>query len=227
VVQVLTNAAQRVAHEAQNQASSIMLPTGPAQALAQASLAKQQQVLTATAQAINSGAGLNNHGVPLNDPVASASSMLVATAQQVVHQAARQVQADRNALAALQHMSSAPVPPPPPPPVSINDVTVVTQSAVAHAVAITGNLSSDVEVMMTANALIQQRSRAPSLPMNPPPILPSEPVRPPAVSLATHPALPTTASLNNHGFHSTNASTYHRWIFSWISSFMFYHHAVK
>ena len=208
VVQVLTNAAQRVAHEANSQAS-ITQTTGPAQAIAQASLAKQQRVLTATAQAVGNGVGLTNLGAPLDDQAASASSMLVATAQSVVHQAARQVQADRNALAVFQQqMNPAPVAPLPPP-VSINDVTVVTQSAVAHAVAITGNMSSDVEVMMTANALIQQRSRAPSLPQNPP-LGNADPVRPPAVSLATHPGLPTTHSLNGHGFHSTNTSTYHR-----------------
>ncbi|KAG8966257.1 hypothetical protein FRC03_012268 [Tulasnella sp. 419] len=205
VMQVLTNAAQRVAQEAHTQAT-IMLPhTGPAQAHQQALLAKQQQVLTATAQAVSNEAHAAFGGRP-GEQQPTGPSVLAAAAQAMVQQAARQVQADKTALAVLQHqMSPTPKPPPAPAPVSLSDVSIVTQSAVAHAVAITGNLSSEVEVMMTANALIQQRSRAPSLPLVPPGM--GDSTRPPLASNATAPApqpnLPMSAGMlpNSHPSH--------------------------
>lgn len=157
VIAVINNAANRVAAAAQTQG---YLPTGPAQAHAQASLAKQQQVLTVAAQVISSEAHDALVGRAIGEQP-KASSVLVQAAQAVVHQAARQVQADKTAVALLQ-AKSGPVAPITPAPVSLTDVSIATQSAVAHAVAITGSESSEVEVMLTANSLIQQRSRTDS-----------------------------------------------------------------
>ncbi|KAG8924433.1 hypothetical protein FRC01_011518 [Tulasnella sp. 417] len=156
VIAVINNAANRVAAAAHNQG----FPTGPAQAHAQAALAKQQQVLTVAAQVISNEAHDALVGRAIGEQP-KASSVLVQAAQAVVHQAARQVQADKTAVALLQARSS-PVAPMTPAPVSLTDVSIATQSAVAHAVAITGSESSEVEVMLTANSLIQQRSRADS-----------------------------------------------------------------
>lgn len=156
VIAVINNAANRVAAAAHNQG----FPTGPAQIHAQAALAKQQQVLTVAAQVISSEAHDALVGRAIGEQP-KASSVLVQAAQSVVHQAARQVQADKTAVALLQAKSS-PVAPITPAPVSLTDVSIATQSAVAHAVAITGSESTEVEVMLTANSLIQQRSRADS-----------------------------------------------------------------
>ena len=90
VVQVLTTAAQRVAQEAQSQ---VVAASTSAHDVSQAdleSLAKQQHVLTVTAQAFN------NKSIGEPSVASSAqSNFLAAAAQQVVLQAARQVAADR------------------------------------------------------------------------------------------------------------------------------------
>lgn len=174
VIAVINNAANRVAAAAQTQG----FPTGPAQAHAQAALAKQQQVLTVAAQVISSEAHDALVGRAIGEQP-KASSVLVQAAQAVVHQAARQVQADKTAVALLQSKSS-PVAPIMPAPVSLTDVSIATQSAVAHAVAITGSESSEVEVMLTANSLIQQRSRADSRAGHP--LLPGSSASAPVVS---------------------------------------------
>ncbi|KDQ17994.1 hypothetical protein BOTBODRAFT_546041 [Botryobasidium botryosum FD-172 SS1] len=161
VVQVLTNAAHRVAHQSQVVAASQSPATGSGQLQA---LARQQQVLTLTAVALENEVLHRPHLHA--DPASTSSSVLVATAQQVVNGVARQVAADRSAFA-LQQMTTAPSAPPPRP-VSLNDVSVATQSAVAQAVALTDPRSSEVEVMMTANALVQNHTRVnPLMPLAP------------------------------------------------------------
>ncbi|KAG8903994.1 hypothetical protein FRB99_002406 [Tulasnella sp. 403] len=168
VIAVINSAAHRVAQEAHSQSVQSI---GPAQAHTQAALAKQQQVLSMTAKVISDEAHDalvgRSHG---EQP--KAASVLVQAAQAVVHQAARQVQADKTAVAILQSKNSpVSIAPFTPAPVSLTDVSIATQSAVAHAVAITGSQSSEVEVMLTANSLIQQRSRADSragMSMHPP-----------------------------------------------------------
>lgn len=160
VMAVLNNAAKRVAQEAVTQA--IQAAPGPAQVHTQAVLAKQQQVLTVTAKVIENEAHNALVGRSVGDQHVGAS-VLAQAAQAVVHQAARQVQADKAAVAVQQSKTNhTPQPPTVPPPVSLTDVSIATQSAVAHAIAITGSRSSEVEVMLTANSLIQQRSRAES-----------------------------------------------------------------
>lgn len=158
VIAVINSAANRVAQEAQTQ--NVANP-GPAQAHAQASLAKQQHVLEVTAQVISTEAHNALVGRSIGEQP-KAASVLVQAAQAVVHQAARQLQADKTAVAILQSKNGPAQAPIAPPSVSLTDVSIATQSAVAHAVAITGSQSSEVEVMLTANSLIQQRSRADS-----------------------------------------------------------------
>lgn len=154
VIQVVTDAAQRVAR-AQNQA------VGPQfQSHRQAALAKQQQVLVVTAQALNAEARLDSQGPLTGDSgdTMTTSSVLAKAAHEVVHEVARQVAADRSAL--HKQASSRTSPASPPLPVSLKEVSVATQTAVAQAVAISNPLSTEVEVMMTANALIQQQGRS-------------------------------------------------------------------
>jgi hypothetical protein len=97
-------------------------------------------------------------------PPQSPSSVLAVAAQQVVLQAARTVRADRSAAAnvaavvggAPPSQSSASQQ------VTVNEVSVATQTAVAQAVEITGPLSSEVDVLMTATSLLQNHARGPN-----------------------------------------------------------------
>lgn len=163
-MQVLTSAAQRVAQEAQAHVIAAQNPAEPPGVELQ-SLAKQQHVLTVTAQALDHEVSAPPNAVP------PSSHALVAVAQQVVFQAARQVAADRTAV-----MSFATGLPPEQTPssgaVTVNEVSVATQSAVAQAVEITGPLSSEVDVMMTASSLLQQQTRPPPMPVMPPVSIP-------------------------------------------------------
>jgi hypothetical protein len=175
VIQVLTTAAQRVAQEAQSQVVAAGAPSEPGHELQ--ALAKQQHVLTVTAQAVDDTVA-SQGCVP-----AQPSSVLAAAAQQVVLQAARQVAADRSAIAAAQ--ISAGLPPPPAGAagqVTVNEVSVATQSAVAQAVELTGPLSSEVDVLMTASSLLQAQQaqsqvqaqvQAQAQPRPPPPTVPA------------------------------------------------------
>jgi len=148
VIQVLTTAAQRVAQEAQSQVVAAGVPNEPGHELQ--ALAKQQHVLTVTAQAVDDT--VTSQGNAITQP----SSVLAAAAQQVVLQAARQVAADRSAIAAAQISAGLPAPPVGTAgQVTVNEVSVATQSAVAQAVELTGPLSSEVDVLMTASSLLQ------------------------------------------------------------------------
>ncbi|KAI6150493.1 hypothetical protein BKA82DRAFT_3975831 [Pisolithus tinctorius] len=156
VMQVLATAAHRVAQEAQSQViASTNNASDPGHELQ--ALAKQQHVLTMTAKAFDQEVTGQRTDVSVPEP-----SVLAAAAQQVVFQAARQVAADRSAAAVSQMSVGLP---PPPAAVTVNEVSVATQSAVAQAVEITGPLSSEVDVLITASSLLQQQIRAP---VNPP-----------------------------------------------------------
>ncbi|KIJ69022.1 hypothetical protein HYDPIDRAFT_105583 [Hydnomerulius pinastri MD-312] len=155
VMQVLTTAAQRVAQEAQSQVIASTTPSEPGPELQ--ALAKQQHVLTITAQAFDQEVTGQGSDGPLQG-----SNVLAAAAQQVVFQAARQVAADRSAAVANQISAGLPPPPAAASQVTVNEVSVATQSAVAQAVEITGPLSSEVDVLMTASSLLQQNIRVPA-----------------------------------------------------------------
>ncbi|KAG2158240.1 uncharacterized protein EDB93DRAFT_1238030 [Suillus bovinus] len=157
VIQVLTSAAQRVAQEAQSQIISSATPGEPGPELQ--ALAKQQHVLTITAQAFDQEVT----GQQRSEIGPQATTVLAAAAQQVVFQAARQVVADRSAAVANQISAGFTPPPDAATQVTVNEVSVATQSAVAQAVEITGPLSNEVDVLMTASSLLQQQIRAPTL----------------------------------------------------------------
>lgn len=167
---MLTSAAQRVAQEAQSQVVASTSPNDLGPELH--SLAKQQHVLTVTAQAFNNKSS--------GEPPDGSSNALAAAAQQVVLQAARQVAADRTSAAV-----SSGVPPAHAvtTQVTVKEVSVATQSAVAQAVEMVGPLSSEVDVLMTAKSLlqqqtIQQQTRTPPTALAEPPPAPLDPVRP-------------------------------------------------
>lgn len=162
VVQVLTTAAQRVAQEAQSQ----VVASHNDSTSALEALAKQQHVLTVTAQAFNKSGSDNPEGSAVQ------SNALAAAAQQVVLQAARQVASDRT-VAAVAAGST-----PPTQQITVKEVSVATQSAVAQAVEMVGPLSSEVDVLMTAKSLLQQQTRSPQA-VDPIPVTaPLDPVRP-------------------------------------------------
>ncbi|TCD68914.1 hypothetical protein EIP91_009465 [Steccherinum ochraceum] len=161
VVQVLTTAAQRVAQEAQSQVVASPMEAGhELQALA-----KQQHVLTVTAQAFKAG---NDNPEGKGNGVQS--NALAAAAQQVVLQAARST-------------------PPSQQQITVKEVSVATQSAVAQAVEMVGPLSSEVDVLMTAKSLLQQQTRAPPQAVDPSQIsAPLDPVRPHSTGMLTYPS---------------------------------------
>lgn len=149
---MLTTAAQRVAQEAQSQVVAASVSVHDCSPELE-SLAKQQHVLTVTAQAFGSkSAGEAPAGT------SAQSNVLAAAAQQVVLQAARQVAADRTSasissgVAPAQAVTTQ---------VTVKEVSVATQSAVAQAVEMVGPLSSEVDVLMTAKSLLQQQTRVP------------------------------------------------------------------
>jgi hypothetical protein len=175
---VLTTAAQRVAQEAQSQVVAAGAPSEPGHELQ--ALAKQQHVLTVTAQAVDDT--VSSQG----NVIAQPSSVLAAAAQQVVLQAARQVAAGHSAIAAAQ--ISAGLPPPPAGAagqVTVNEVSVATQSAVAQAVELTGPLSSEVDVLMTASSLLQAQ-QAHTQHVQAQVQAQTRPVQPPSVPVVSH-----------------------------------------
>jgi hypothetical protein len=181
VKQVVSTVAHRVTI-AQARASAAQ-PEDPRQFQVLCSLGRQQKVLTATAEAFDNEARIlekQQQGVmPTVDPESpTASSVLVATAQQVVYQAARQVQSERNGT--LFFASE---------PLTVQDVSEATQSVLAQAVEITSPLSSEVEVMMTANAIMQHNmAQTMAAPLNPTGVSPLGPIP----SSASAPDLTTT-----------------------------------
>jgi len=129
-------------------------------------LAKQQHVLTVTAQALDQT--LDHGGVTRADVASQPSHVLAmaSAAQQVVLQAARTVTADRAALnnsMGIQTPQSTIHSQ-----VTVNEVSVATQTAVAKAVGMAGPLSNEVDVLMTASSLLQQQERnTPPAPSSP------------------------------------------------------------
>lgn len=173
MVQVFETAAQRVAQEAQAVVVGATHHVSPDSELQ--ALAKQQHVLTVTAQALDQEVNVNPQSV------SPSSHALAAAGSQVVMQAARHVVAELTAMSTAAHMARGMIPPPEvsPTTVTVNEVSVATQSAVAQAVELTGPLSSEVDVMMTAKSLLQQQTvPCPPVPMQPAPGASFDGVRP-------------------------------------------------
>jgi hypothetical protein len=150
VLQVLTSAAHRVAQAAQSQVISAPSIDPPGHQLQ--SLAKQQHILTVTAQALDRS-GLS--GDMSIDPNVSSNMSLAAAAQHVVLSAARQVVADHSVAQAAVGIVPSLMATAAAAQVTVDEVSAATQNAVAQAVEITGPMSSDVHVLMTASSLLQ------------------------------------------------------------------------
>ena len=148
VIEVLTAAAQRVAQEAQCQVVTATMPDQLNTELQ--ALAKQQHVLTVTAQMLDQDVAVpeTGHGVFNN-------AALVAAAQQVVFHATRHVMADRSVGAQASPGVSSPTSATR---VTVNEISAATQTAVAQAVQLTGPLSSEVDVLVTASCLLQHQT---------------------------------------------------------------------
>jgi hypothetical protein len=150
VIQVLTSAAHRVAQAAQSQVNSVPSVDPPGHNLQ--SLAKQQHVLTVTAQALDRGGMSGDMSI---DPNVSSNISLAAAAQHVVLSAARQVVADHSVAQAAVGIAPSPMAAAAAAQVTVDEVSAATQNAVAQAVEIIGPLSSEVQVLMTASSLLQ------------------------------------------------------------------------
>ncbi|KZP12613.1 hypothetical protein FIBSPDRAFT_754794 [Athelia psychrophila] len=164
VLQVLNSAAQRVAQEVELQVIGSRPLTEPS--LEMELLAKQQHVLSITAQALGETLDHNNAGTNAGpSPQATHSRAMASAAQQVVLQAARTVTADRTALntslgiPTSQEVVASQV--------TVNEVSVATQEAVATAVNMSGPLSSEVNILMHASSLLQQKAQESSTPSPP------------------------------------------------------------
>ncbi|KAF9520482.1 hypothetical protein BS47DRAFT_634566 [Hydnum rufescens UP504] len=159
ILRVVTEASQNVA-QAQSQAN--VSPHGGGNAVQvqrQVALAKQRQVLIMTIEAVNIGMlDTRNSETP-------AASTLAHAARDVVSEVARQIVLERvtrmpdarsNASA---EMKAGPLAFHSSPPLSIKEVAAGLQTSVAHAVNHSDAMSSELEVMMTACALIKQQGQ--------------------------------------------------------------------
>lgn len=145
VIEVLQAAAERVAAEAQSQ----IIASPESQDPSLQKLAKQQHVLTVTVKAFGDDAAQRPDGTQTSTALAVAGS-------QVVFQAARTVAADRSAT-----LPNIPGVAPSAQQVTVNDVSVATQSAVAQAVNNLGTLSTEVNILMAATELLENRTPPP------------------------------------------------------------------
>jgi len=183
VVQVLTNAAQRVAQDVQNHVIS-------EQPGSMALLAKQQHVLTVTADALTSSSTHAPDAIS-EIPMITPGQSLAVIAKGVVLQAARQAVTDRaNAVACS---IGQPVSALGPVAVTVEDVSMATQSAVATAVEMVGQFGSEVQIMSKAReVLVAQQEAADSAP--PVNVAPSDPVRPHSTGAMLPPPFPSSFS---------------------------------
>jgi hypothetical protein len=160
-MQVLSNAAQRVAevkHEQEMANAQTSLPPPQAE---MASLDKQQHVLSLTATVMHQVT--TQH--PFIPPPAPGVQQVAEAAREMVFQAAhtslmqKQVGVEEQKLAGTIPLDTITDP------VTVNEVTATTQSAVAEAVKITGPGVSEVTVLMTARNLLQQQEQAMTVPL--------------------------------------------------------------
>lgn len=162
IVQVLNTAVEQVAQAVQEQVVSSRHPVE--HSLELQALAKQQHVLSVSAQALD-----DKEANPAGS--SSTANVLVAAAHQVVYKAAVQVATTNSVIQSLPVTTTQ---------LSVQDVSAATLSAVAQAVDLVGPLSSEVDVMMTASSLLShQAANAPIAPGNiptsgPPQVIPIE-----------------------------------------------------
>lgn len=198
VMEVLTTAAQRVAQEAQSQVISSLTPSEHTPSLEL--LAKQQHVLTVTAAALDRTRDQPGPGAGSDvQPQPSHVLAMATAAQNVVLQAARSVKLDRTALNTSMGMQSPQTTAQTQ--VTVKEVSVATQTAVAQAVGMSGPLSSEVDVLMTASSLLQQQQRnTPPAPSPPATLDPtqisasSEPTRPHSTGTLPRQSFPVTST---------------------------------
>lgn len=183
IVQVLESAAQRVAEVTQEQVIASARHSVDAPDLQ--ALAKQQHVLKITAQAVDQVSHAQySHPTPLVAVADAAEQMVMQAASVAVVQ--KQAVVDDQVSAGLMPPNSISTP------VTVNEVSIAAEQAVAKAVELTGPLSSEVHVLMTARSLLQQQEHV--LGSTPPtdslrPLPPSAGSTPPS-SVMAPPALP-------------------------------------
>jgi hypothetical protein len=139
VVQVLEQAAERVAQQTQDQVIASAAAGVPVPDMDQ--LVAQRNVLQFTAKVYGEVTGQTPSTVPQTTPVVA----LADQAKQMVFSAA---------VAASSRQPTTSAPP------TVNEVSVEAQHAVAHALEITGPLSNEVQVLMTARSLLDSSSGA-------------------------------------------------------------------
>jgi hypothetical protein len=152
ILRVIAEAIQNVA-QAQSQ-SGVTLHGNTAQIQRQVDLAKQQQVLVATAQALSVGM-LDTQ----NSEVLPAISTLAHAARDVVNEVARHIVLERAARMPETLSASNTGLAQPSQSLSIKEVAVGLQTSVAQAVHHSDAMSSELEVLMNACALVKQQGQ--------------------------------------------------------------------
>lgn len=152
----------------------------------QNSLTRQEHVLTSTAQAINrvmiasASPPVVEHGDAKESRIVEAT--LARAGTEVVICAAQKVAADRSA--AIQLTTGMTTSELDPPMVTMEEVSSTTKTAVAEAVEITDTTASPIDVMLTAETIIQQNTQPMTVSVAVPPMLTTGPG--PPFSLTAH-----------------------------------------
>ena len=161
ILRVVTEAIQNVA-QAQSQAKVALHGAGnTVQMQRQVALSKQQQVLVTTAEALSVGI-LDTR----SSEVPPAASTLAHAARDVVNEIARQIVLERaTRMPEILNTSNTGMGPGaqvphPSQPLSIKEVAAGLQTSVAQAVNHSDAMSSELEIMMTACALVKQQGQA-------------------------------------------------------------------
>ena len=152
VIQILQSAAQRVEQETHSQ----MISSFPPKEGQIEDLVKQKHVLEQTVTAYGGELSGRTEGPQ------SQNRVLAVAAQNVVVQAAQTVIADRTA--AVAGLPISPAQSTAMQQVTVNEVSVATQDAIAKAVKINGTSSTEVDIILTATSILHEQARAPGSP---------------------------------------------------------------
>ncbi|GJJ12669.1 hypothetical protein Clacol_006913 [Clathrus columnatus] len=150
----------------------------------QNSLTRQEHVLTSTAQAMNRvmiASTSQDRGDTKQTPIVEARSLAFAGTEVVIC-AVQKVAADRSAV--IQMTTGMTASELDPPIVTMEEVSTTTKSAVAEAVEITDTTASPIDVMLTAETIIQQNTQPLSVPVTVPSMLNAGPA--PSYPLTAH-----------------------------------------
>lgn len=154
-MQVLEQAAERVAQESQGQVAASHAAGMPM--LPMPTLAAQEHVLKFTAKAYSQATGQSFPNLSMGGP---AGQEVADAAKQMVYEAAQVVVVKKQVNVEVQKSAGLIPPNTVSAPVTVNEVSREAQTAVAHALELTGTMTTEVDVLKTARSLLQQEGHA-------------------------------------------------------------------